>query len=68
MWYGMVFQDTKDWLIGESSFWQRWNSPKRLYVVTDKRYLNSFKQHHYYMLNKYKNDVVLLSNQPNKIG
>lgn len=63
MWYGMVFQDTKNWLIEENTFWQRWNSDKRLYVVTDEDYYKDLKskvtvykiaQHH---------DVVLLSNK-----
>ncbi|MDR3492011.1 MAG: glycosyltransferase family 39 protein [Gammaproteobacteria bacterium] len=63
MWYGMVFQDTKDWLIGENSFWQRWNSPKHLYVITDARYLDAFKKHKYYVVGK-QNEVFLLSNKP----
>ncbi len=33
LWYGKSFQNTQDWLINENTFWQRWNSDKRLYVV-----------------------------------
>lgn len=64
MWYGMIFQNTKDWLIDEKTFWQRWHSAKRLYVLTD---LDNY-QHICAKTKTYKisehGDVVLLSNQP----
>ncbi len=64
LWYGMVFQDTKDWLIEENTFWKRWNSNKRLFVLTDVRYFNNFKNKpNVYKIQEY-NHVVLFSNKP----
>ena len=63
MWYGMVFQNTKDWLIEEDAFWQRWNSDKHLYVVTDEDgYKNIKAKGSVYVVNRH-NDVFLLSNK-----
>lgn len=33
LWFGMPFQNTQDWLIDDATFWQRWNSNKRLFVL-----------------------------------
>jgi 4-amino-4-deoxy-L-arabinose transferase-like glycosyltransferase len=64
MWYGMVFQDTSQWLINDTVFWQRWHSDKRLYVVTDADYYQSLKtQTTVYKISQY-NDKVLLTNHP----
>ncbi len=64
LWYGMVFQDTKDWLIDKDTFWQRWNSNKRLFVLTD---MDTFKQikmqNKVYKLGQVDN-TVLFSNRP----
>jgi 4-amino-4-deoxy-L-arabinose transferase-like glycosyltransferase len=63
MWYGMVFQDTKNWLIEEDAFWKRWNSDKRLYVVTDEDYYKDLKaKTTVYKIGQVR-DVVLLSNK-----
>jgi 4-amino-4-deoxy-L-arabinose transferase-like glycosyltransferase len=63
MWYGMVFQNTKDWLIEEDTFWSRWNSDKHLYVVTDADgYKNIQAKGNVYVISHY-NDTLLLSNQ-----
>src|SRR5262249_26296932 len=35
MWYGMPFQDTSEWLIGENIFWKRWYGSKPLIVLMD---------------------------------
>lgn len=43
LWYGKSFQDTSSWLISENTFWQRWNSKKRVYVLTQLKYLDMFK-------------------------
>lgn len=45
LWYGMAFQDTSDWLISEKTFWERWNSSKRIYVLVDKNRLHLFRAH-----------------------
>jgi 4-amino-4-deoxy-L-arabinose transferase-like glycosyltransferase len=63
MWYGMVFQDTKNWLIEQDTFWQRWNSGKRLYVITDEDYYKDLKAKTTVYKIAQHNDVVLLSNK-----
>jgi 4-amino-4-deoxy-L-arabinose transferase-like glycosyltransferase len=65
LWYGMPFQDTKEWLIGDETFWKRWNSDKRLFVMTDENYLPTLKaaaKEHIYEIARYKS-TVLLSNK-----
>ncbi len=64
MWYGMVFQDTKNWLIGEQTFWQRWNSEKRLYVVTDADYYKQLQTKTKVYKISQTNNILLLSNKP----
>lgn len=65
LWYGMAFQQTDSWLINEDVFWQRWNSPKRMFVFVSTNYFDQFKAHasSYFLLGKY-NRLILLSNQP----
>lgn len=65
LWYGMAFQNTDDWLINEKIFWQRFDSTKRVFVLTSSNYLNQFHAHgkKYFILDKNEN-LVLLSNQP----
>jgi 4-amino-4-deoxy-L-arabinose transferase-like glycosyltransferase len=64
MWYGMVFQDTSQWLIDDKVFWQRWHSDKRLYVVTDEDYYKSLQtKATIYKISQF-NDKVLLTNHP----
>jgi 4-amino-4-deoxy-L-arabinose transferase-like glycosyltransferase len=70
MWYGMVFQDTKDWLIEEDAFWQRWNSNKRLYVLLDEdtyKKLNLKNNKKAYKISQHRH-VVLMSNQPSLLA
>jgi len=63
LWYGMAFQNTEDWLIGEANFWKRWNGPKRVFVFVSANYLTQFTAHtkHYYPIAQF-NNVYLLSN------
>lgn len=65
LWYGRSFQKTDDWLIGEDTFWQRWNGEKRVFVFVNENYFGQFKLHakSYFYLGKY-NDIILLSNKP----
>jgi 4-amino-4-deoxy-L-arabinose transferase-like glycosyltransferase len=64
MWYGMPFQNTSAWLIEKNTFWQRWNSDKRLFVVTDEDYYHELqKQTTVYKLSQF-HSTVLLSNKP----
>ncbi len=65
LWYGMPFQNTKDWLINEAAFWQRWNSDKRLFVIMGKGYYKDFltkANKRVQQLGQY-NDVVWVSNK-----
>jgi len=69
LWFGMPFQNTADWLIEEPTFWQRWNSHKRVFVLMNAQdYANFDKKTHHqrynksYKLNEY-NNVALVTNQ-----
>jgi 4-amino-4-deoxy-L-arabinose transferase-like glycosyltransferase len=64
MWYGMVFQDTRKWLIQEDAFWQRWNSKKRIYVITDADDYNNMRAKSGVYLISQHNDDILISNRP----
>ncbi|MDX1900400.1 MAG: glycosyltransferase family 39 protein [Gammaproteobacteria bacterium] len=65
LWYGMPFVDTHDWLINESTFWQRWNSQKHLIVLMDKKRFNQFKNTAKDTIKHIGtfNDVIWVSNQ-----
>lgn len=66
LWYGMPFQDTKDWLINEKLFWERWNGKKRLFVFTHADLYPEMKKKskiEVYKIAQY-NQTVLLSNRP----
>lgn len=69
LWYGITFQDTKEWLIDEISFWYKWHSGKRLFVFTDKEFIADLKVKSK-LLNKkvytiaIYNDIALVSNHP----
>ncbi len=66
LWYGKSFQDTQAWLINEGSFWKRWKSNKRVYVLTQLKYLELFKekaQERFYLAGQ-DNETVLISNFP----
>jgi len=64
LWFGMPFQNTKDWLIDDSAFWQRWKSNKRLFVIMHKDDYAAFsaKAKNVYRLGQYR-DVVWVTNQ-----
>lgn len=65
LWYGMPFQNTKEWLINEEMFWKRWNSNKRIFVFTGPHFYKQIKQQSkttVFKIAEY-NDVVLLSNK-----
>ena len=44
LWYGMPFQETKDWLISEAAFWERWRGSHRLVVLLDRKRLSEFAE------------------------
>jgi 4-amino-4-deoxy-L-arabinose transferase-like glycosyltransferase len=65
MWYGMPFQNTKSWLIGEDSFWNKWNSDRRLFVLMNSSYFPDFSakaKNKIYMIAQH-NNIMLISNQ-----
>ena len=61
--YGMQYQDTKEWMLDDASFWKRWHSPQRLYVIMgDKQYetLPRLYPHEtFYLLAKTVNNVLV---------
>jgi len=61
---GKQFQNTDQWLINQTIFWQRWHSPRRLFVLMNQRDFNNFKKNagHYHLLT-ISYQVVLVSNQ-----
>lgn len=54
--YGMRYQDTREWMIDDSTFWQRWHSKKRVFVIMGlQEYKQVQKKHpkeHFYLLGK----------------
>lgn len=66
LWYGMPFQDTKEWLIDTKTFLKRWNSKKRLFVLINNGLYEQFThlaiKHKIYKLSE-NNDVILISNK-----
>jgi 4-amino-4-deoxy-L-arabinose transferase-like glycosyltransferase len=35
--FGMEHQDTKQWMIDDATFWQRWQSPQTLYMIATQK-------------------------------
>jgi 4-amino-4-deoxy-L-arabinose transferase-like glycosyltransferase len=66
--YGMQFQDTQDWMLNDASFWKRWHSGQRLFVVMDsKRYetLPKVYPHEtFYLLAKTINNALVSNHNP----
>lgn len=63
LWYGMQFQDTRNWLIDDKEFWRRWNSQTRLFVlgnIVDYHFL-ALKTNHIYKLGQV-NTIALFTN------
>lgn len=52
-------------LMDEKTFWDHWNSDKRVFVFLNANYFKQFKLHvkSYYPLGRY-NNIILLSNKP----
>lgn len=45
LWFNIPYQDTSKWLIEESTFWERWNSKKRLFVILHESKYFDFMEH-----------------------
>lgn len=66
--FGMQHQDTRTWMINDNTFWQRWHSHKRVFVIMDLRGYYQFKHSHpnenIYLLGTTINNA-LISNRAN---
>lgn len=64
---GMQHQDTHEWMLDDEEFWQRWHSPKTVYVITSKDEFNDLqkynKNEHFYILGQ-TIDHMVISNRP----
>ena len=60
--FGMQHQDTREWMINDTQFWQRWHSKQRVFVVISKdEYQKLLKKHpkmKAYLLGETLNNVV----------
>lgn len=43
---GMRYQDTHEWMINDKQFWQRWNSPNRVFVIISRDEFDNFQAKH----------------------
>lgn len=61
--YGMEHQDTREWMIDDATFWLRWNSDKRLFVIMDTENYAQLKNTKppikYFVLGRTINNVLL---------
>jgi 4-amino-4-deoxy-L-arabinose transferase-like glycosyltransferase len=64
--FGMQHQDTHEWMINDATFWQRWHSQQRVFVILSPSEFETLqKKHpedHFYLLNSTSN-ALLISNQ-----
>lgn len=64
--FGTEHQDTSAWMINAATFWQRWNSHKRIFMITSMEKYERLKKilpYHFYVVDK-TTDNVLLVNHP----
>lgn len=65
--YGMQHQDTREWMITDLTFWQRWHGPKRVFAMMGTVDYDRFK-HKYINEKSYSVAVdmnnILITNQP----
>lgn len=64
--YGMAHQDTHEWMINYPTFWQRFHSKQRVFVIMSRDEFENVEKNYpderFYVLNKTINNV-LISNQ-----
>jgi 4-amino-4-deoxy-L-arabinose transferase-like glycosyltransferase len=64
--FGKQHQDTSAWLYNDNTFWQKWNSNKHVFVITEnrdyKKMMQEYPKTKIYKLGQL-NDNVLLSNK-----
>jgi 4-amino-4-deoxy-L-arabinose transferase-like glycosyltransferase len=60
---GMRFQDTSEWMIGNQTFWKRWHSKKRLFVIIGKDEFARLRKTNptltYFLLGETLNNVLI---------
>ncbi|CAN5237865.1 glycosyltransferase family 39 protein [soil metagenome] len=64
--YGMTLVDTSAWMIGLDTFWQRWQGPQPMFMITNKkRYEKMLAEHRpaLYVIARTQDDL-LISNRP----
>ena len=66
--FGMQHQDTRDWMISDATFWQRWHSHQHVFVVLARsEYENLVKKHpkeRFYILNSTINNLLISNHRP----
>lgn len=66
--YGLQHQDAREWMLDDNTFWQRWHSKQRLYVVMDaKRYQDLprvYPNEKFYLLAKTINNALITNHVP----
>jgi 4-amino-4-deoxy-L-arabinose transferase-like glycosyltransferase len=64
--FGTEHSAAKDWMIDDATFWQRWNSDKKMFMFTYKDFLSQVQEraakNKLYLIKQYL-DVLLFSNQ-----
>ncbi|HXO20563.1 MAG TPA: glycosyltransferase family 39 protein [Thermoanaerobaculia bacterium] len=68
--FGAAAEDTSAWMIDRGAFWQRWSSPRRIYLVTEDAFYRrdlapaaAAGRGSFYLLGR-SGDNLLLTNQP----
>lgn len=64
--FGMHHQDTSSWMIPQITFWQLWQSNKRIYMLTDSDTYASLKkagQYKLYLIAQTPGDVLLVNHE-----
>jgi hypothetical protein len=68
--FGMAHQDTQEWMIQDTQFWQRWHSNQRVFAIMGQDSFEAFQKYHgdeaHYVLGETLTNV-LIANQPIKL-
>lgn len=67
--FGMQHENTQSWMFDDKTFWQYWNSPKRVFMfVTQDNFKNIPPEHKNLYVIASTTDTVLVTNHPLKQG
>jgi len=65
--YGMQHQDTREWMIDDKTFWERWHSNKRMFAILGKKEYQSFIVHYadekHYLIGETVSNVLISNKQ-----